>query len=106
MLKQIWEETGVKPPALVTRPQLIERWNQPYRVWIELTGSRRFHTAGAAEIPFSEFFLWAYAHQYDRQEMECMWEDVHIIDKAWLDVVAKNQKAQAETAKGSAKVRS
>lgn len=54
---------------------------------------------GAAEIPFSEFFLWSLAHDYDRSEMECMWEDVHTIDKAWLDEVTKKQKAQAEKPK-------
>ena len=106
MLTEMWEDTGVKPPALENRPKLIERWNYPYRVWLELAGSRRYTAGGAAEIPFSEFYLWAVAHNYDRAEMECMWEDLHIIDKVWLQEITKIQKAQAESAKTSQKVRS
>lgn len=103
MLTEMWEETGVKPATLVNRPTLLERWNIPYKVWIEISGSRNYTAGGPAEIPFSEFFLWAYAHNYERLEMELMWEDVHAIDKVWLNETGERAKAEREAAARKAK---
>jgi len=98
MLQEVWEETGIKPPALTTQPTLVSRWSIPYKVWVELSGSRNYHMGGAAEIPFSEFFMWALAHRYTPLEMECMWEDVHVIDKVWLGAQADHKKDTQEAA--------
>lgn len=99
MLTEMWEETGTKPPALESRPQLKQRWVIPHEVWRELSGSRNYTPGGLAEIPFSEFFLWAWAHDYTKSEMQSMWEDVHIIDVAWLEEQAKVQEAERATKK-------
>lgn len=103
MLLEIWEETGTKPPALAARPELARRWVIPYEVWVDLSGSRNYHAGGFAEIPFSEFFLWAVAHRYTPAELECMWEDIHAIDKIWLTLQAETQKESTEKQKSQAK---
>ena len=63
----------------------------------EVSGSRRYHAGGAAEIPFSEFYLSATAHSYTNDELTSMWEDVHKYDVIWLDVASAD--AKAKTAK-------
>jgi len=90
---------GIKPEALVNRPELAERWHIPYRVWKEVDGSRNYTPAGLAEIPFSEFFLWAIAYKYTLTELTSMWEDVHRIDVAWLLEHGKRQEAKQKAAK-------
>lgn len=99
MLHEMWQESGKKPDALANRPTLHKRWNIPYSIWVEISGSRNYHAAGAAEIPFSEFFLWAIAHDYTKAELVCMWEDVHTVDRVWLSEAAKIRKEQAPAKK-------
>lgn len=93
MLSEIWEATGEKPAALVNRPELNERWRYPHLVWSELSGSRNYTAGGVAEIPFSEFYLWAVAHEYTKSQMQFMWEDLHLFDRTW---VHENQKRVSE----------
>lgn len=62
-----------------------------------MSGSRRYHAGGAAEIPFSEFYLWATAHGYTSEELVSMWEDVHKYDVVWLEVATAD--AKTKTAK-------
>lgn len=93
MLQDIWQETGEKPAALANRPELKERWVLTQRVWSELSGSRNYTAGGLAEIPFSEFYLWAVAHEYTKAQMQSTWEDVHLFDKAW---VGEHQKKASE----------
>lgn len=95
----MWEETGVKPPALENQPVLSQRWVIPHGVWKELSGSRNYTPGGLAEIPFSEFFLWAWAHDYTKAEIQSMWEDVHAIDVAWLEEHTKKQEADRASPK-------
>lgn len=99
MLSEMWEETGEKPPALSNRPELDKHWRIPYQVWLELSGSRNYTMGGAAEIPFSEFFLWAHAHGYSKLEMQSMWEDVHTVDRVWLHETQKKAEAEKPAAK-------
>jgi len=84
---------------LASKPELIERWNIPYRIWNELSGSRRYTAAGPAGIPFSEFFAWALMNGYTREEMRNMWEDVHLLDRTYLNVVPKFTKDSGSTGK-------
>lgn len=84
MLQEIWEETGNQPKSLANRPTLDPIWLQPYKVYVELSGSRNYSFGGAAEIPFSEFFLYATAHDYTHAEMRCMWEGLHSVDTTFL----------------------
>ena len=89
MLNEVWEATGEKPVALANRPELTDRWHGPHIVWAELSGSRNYTAGGVAEIPFSEFFLWAVAHEYTKAQIQSMWEDLHLFDHTW---VRENQK--------------
>jgi hypothetical protein len=103
MLHEIWEETGNKPDSLSNRPTLKELWITPYNVWRELSGSRNYTAGGLAEIPFSEFFLWALAHRYSLDEMASMWEDVHVIDVEWLSLKFEKDKLERDSKQRSAK---
>lgn len=103
MLQEIWRETGQIPKALDSRPVLSERWAEPYKVWAELSGSRNYTAGGPAGIPFSEFFLWALAYGYTREEMTCMWEDMKCIDTTWLAETAKRAKDEMERKKSQPK---
>lgn len=103
MLNEIWEATRQIPQALDRRPILADRWTEPYKVWAELSGSRNYTAGGAAGIPFSEFFLWAVAFRYSREELEYMWEDVHHIDVVWLSETTKRAKAEIAQKQAQAK---
>ena len=103
MLMDMWEETGIKPSTLVNRPVLANRWEIPHVVWLELSGSRNYTAAGAAEIPFSEFYFWANAHSYTKAELVSMWEDVHTVDKVWLSESNRYAEAKRNTESQPAK---
>lgn len=96
MLTEIWEETGQKPAALANRPTLASKWDFPHRVWSELSGSRNYTPGGVAEIPFSEFYMWATAHEYTKSEMQSMWEDLHVFDSIWVSENRKRSQKDAE----------
>lgn len=51
---------------------------------------------GPAGIPFSEFYLWAYAHNFSRTDLTDLWESVHRYDEIWLDEQALWQKSQSD----------
>lgn len=99
MLLEMADETGVVPPALAKRPELDESWHFPQQIWRELNGSRRYHAAGAAGIPFSEFYLWARAYQFSTLELVDNWESVHRYDEIWLDEQTIWQKSQSDQKK-------
>jgi hypothetical protein len=87
---------GIVPSALKNRPTLAERWLYARSVWSELHGSRRYTMSGPANIPFSEYALYASIHGFTEAEMVEVWEDFRLIDICWLDEVAKHQKSKEE----------
>lgn len=99
----MWEETGIKPQALVDKPALIERWNIPYQVWLELSNSRNYTAGGPAGIPFSEFYMWSKVHNYTNSEAACMWEDISQVDKTWLTETSSRAKEERDRAAAAAK---
>ena len=90
---------GTKPAALVSKPTMDDRWRIPYAIWREVEGSRNYTAGGPAELPFSEFYLWAHAHNYSHSELTSMWEDVHAIDLCWLKEYDKKQEAKRASPK-------
>ena len=93
-LLDIQKETGTTPSALVNRPVLAERWQFADEVFSELSGSRRFTMGGPANIPFSEFYLYAVAHSFSRQETVEVWDDLRQMDNAWLSAVREKMEAE------------
>ncbi len=91
------EETGITPKALLDRPVLVDRWHYPKEVFEDLGGSRRYTAGGAANIPFSEFYLYALAYKFEPDEMVDVWEDLKLIDSIWLSKVAEKQAAQQKS---------
>lgn len=87
------EESGITPKALETRPILAERWVYPKSVFDELTGSRRYTMNGPANIPISEYDVYARGYGFSRLEWASIWEDVSTIDSIWLSEIAKKQAA-------------
>ena len=96
---------GTKPAALVNKPQLDQRWHIPYAIWQKVEGGRNYTAGGPAELPFSEFYLWAQAYNYTNSELTCMWEDVHVIDTCWLREYGKKQEAKQKAQQPSPKTR-
>lgn len=87
------EQTGIVPKALENRPILAERWIYPKSVFDELTGSRRFTMNGPANIPISEYDVYARGYEFTRKEWQEVWEDISLIDSIWLSEIAKKQAA-------------
>lgn len=94
-LHQMWEDTGVIPPALANRPVLLEHLLWTYRIWGQLSGSRQQGMKGHSLIAFSEVALYGLAHSFTNLELADLWDDLHRIDKAWHCEVTKIQEAQA-----------
>lgn len=91
----MWEKTGEKPPALTDRPELELVWQWPYRVWQELSGSRRYYQGTPAQIAFSEVALYGITHGGTKASVAELWRDVHTIDKAWQAEVSKISEDQS-----------
>lgn len=85
-LMDIEEDTGETPPALKFRPVLTQ-WQQPFMsAFHELSGSRNYHMAGAANIPISEILAYLELneiyHPDDRQDYVTL---IQCIDNAYLE---------------------
>jgi len=93
MLLEIQERDGIVPKALESRPILNDRWVYSKSVFDELSGSRRFTMNGPANIPISEYDVYARGYGFSRLEWASVWEDVSIIDSIWLSEIAKKQAA-------------
>ena len=91
------EETGIIPKALQDRPELHRRWDYAKEVFDDLGGSRRYTAGGAANIPFSEFYLYAKAHNFDSEDLIDVWQDLRIVDSIWLSKVAEKQAAKQKS---------
>lgn len=91
------EESGITPKALQDRPTLIKRWHFSKEVFDDLGGSRRYTAGGAANIPFSEFYLYAQMHGFDSWDMVDIWEDLKTIDNIWLPKVAEKMAAKQKS---------
>lgn len=87
------EETGIEPKALKDRPTLCERWHYPMQVFEELSGSRQYSFDGEANIPISEYDVYARGYGFSPTEWVEVWEDLAVIDTVWLTEVAKKRKA-------------
>ncbi len=85
---------GENPRALINRPVLIDRWKYPVEVFNQLTGSRRYTSNGAANIPISEFSHYAAGYGFTSEEWTSTWEDLTIVDNVWLSEVAKRAKSK------------
>ena len=95
------QSEGVPVKALENQPKLIRRWEYAKEIFEELSGSRRYTSGGAANIPFSEYDRYAKAYNFDQTELAEYWEELRIVDDIWLQEVAKNQKnAEAQAKKG------
>lgn len=94
-LKDVYEETGVIPPALANRPAMNSIWHWPNSVWRELTGSRQKFDGVPPLLSFSEIAVYGLVHGCSKSEIADLWHDVHLIDKVWQTEVAKIQEAQA-----------
>lgn len=55
--------------------------------------------AGVAEIPFSEFFFYALAHELDRESVRWLWDDFHTLDKTWVGLTNEEQRKKSEKPK-------
>ena len=86
------EKEGITPKALKDRPILHKRWHYPKQVFDELTGSRQYTTNGPANIPISEYDVYARGYGFSRQEWRDVWEDMSLIDSIWLSELAKRPK--------------
>ena len=93
-LLEVQKDTGATPSALLNRPSLVERWQFADEVFSELSGSRQYTMGGPANIPFSEFYLYAIAHNFTGQELVEVWDDLRQIDNAWLAAVRAKQEAE------------
>ena len=91
------EETGITPKALLDRPVLEQRWSYPRQVFDDLGGSRRYTAGGAANIPFSEFYLYSKAYGFEPDEVTDVWEDLKLIDSIWLSKTTEKQAAQQKS---------
>lgn len=47
---------------------------------------------GPANIPISEYDVYARGYGFSRQEWRDVWEDVSLIDSIWLSELAKRPK--------------
>lgn len=83
------EDSGIVPRALATRPTLSQRWVFPKSVYDELSGSRRYTMNGAANIPISEYDVYAKGYGFSKTEWQEVWEDVTLIDSLWLSEANK-----------------
>jgi hypothetical protein len=91
----MWEERGVKPPALANRPVLLDIWVWPHSVWQELSGSRPSTEHSLPLISFSEVAIYGMVHGCSNLEVADLWDDLHRIDKAWRNEVIKIRESQA-----------
>ena len=65
----------------------------PKAVFDELSGSRRFTMNGPANIPISEYDVYARGYGFSYLEWQDIWADVSLIDSVWLSEIAKKQAA-------------
>lgn len=63
------------------------------QVFEELSGSRQSRFQGVGEIPYSEVILYGITHGYTGADLVELWEDVHRIDKIFVEAVTKIQKS-------------
>lgn len=92
------EETGITPKALLDRPVLEQRWAYAKEIFDDLGGSRRYTAGGAANIPYSEYFLYATAHRFSSEDLIDYWQDLKLIDSIWLSKTTEKQAAQQKSA--------
>lgn len=91
------EKTGIEPRALKDRPSLSRRWVYPKLVFDDLSGSRRYTASGPANIPISEYGVYAKAYGITGHQWIEVWEDLSIVDTVWLSEIAKKQKAEQKS---------
>lgn len=91
------EETGIEPKALKERPVLNQRWVFAKGVFDDLSGSRQYTAGGPANIPISEYDVYARGYGFSRTEWTDTWEDLALIDTLWLIEVGKKQKAEQKS---------
>ncbi len=91
---EIAEQSGVTPPALLKRPELLPELKLAYRVWQELSGSRQQAFSGVGLIPFSEFFLYCFVHGFSRSDTSDLWQVVHTIDVIFVNELSKIQESK------------
>jgi hypothetical protein len=91
------EESGITPKALLDRPELNQRWHFAKDTFDALGGSRRYTAGGPANIPFSEFYLYAKAYAFEDSDTTEVWEDLKLLDTIWLSKVAEKQAASQKT---------
>ncbi len=84
---------GITPKALQNRPVLDQRWHFANTVFNALTGSRRYTAGGPANIPISEYDVYARGYGFTAMEWRDTWEDLQVIDSIWLTEVAKKMAA-------------
>ena len=82
------------PECLEKRPVLAKDLVFPYSVWQELSGSRQQSFSGIGLIPFSEFFLYCYAHGFDRSDTVDLWKTTHLIDVIFVNELSKSQESK------------
>lgn len=91
------EETGITPKALQDRPELHRRWHYVKEVFDDLSGSRNYTMGGAANIPFSEFYLYAQAYGFSSGDLIDVWQDLRIVDSIWLSKSAEKQASKQKS---------
>jgi hypothetical protein len=99
LLLEMQSEMGVTPKALENQPTLNRRWEFTKEVFNELTGSRRYTSGGPANIPISEYKVYAKAYGFSQTEFTEYWEDLQVVDSVWLSELAKKREAAEKQAK-------
>lgn len=99
LLLEVQAELGVTPKALESQPTLSRRWEFIKEVFNELTGSRRYTAGGPANIPISEYEVYAKAYGFSQTEYTEYWEDLQVVDSVWLSELAKKREAAEKQAK-------
>ena len=103
VLFDMQEDMGVTPKALENKPELVRRWEYPKELFDCLSGSRRYTSAGPANIPLSEYDKYAKAYGFSQTEYTEYWEDLQVVDSVWLGEIAKRRKLEEDQVKRSSR---
>lgn len=98
------EDTGVVPPALLNKPELLPHLRCAWDLFHALSGHRA--TTGPSlptPIQLSEFLAYAKLYQFSRLSAQAHWKTVRQIDRLWLRELVKRQEAEHKAAKAKAK---
>lgn len=74
------------PYALRNRPKLNQFQQVYFDAYNEISGSRQYHSAGAAEIPYSEKILWLDENGiFDPDERRDYLQMISVLDGVFLE---------------------